>query len=721
MNHWGGELDTSNEKNAALEAELANLNQVIAEKKAQQQETREMRIRTEAVFQDILHSKWWKTILYMSHLKEQAGEVVAALIGKRDRRELYSRLYRRKKIDNQLKSYRYYLYNLGFTERVINELKYKYKTTTKRYERRAIAWELALWYASFQTEISAEKALKFIPEAKLKDAGQAHLRKLAIVESECHLLIGNREKAKTIIYHMLDKQQHPDLFLAAVNVETNISKRLDWINKVFTFYELPTVTIKRDVTYYDGFRSEEKLDHAQGMQKVTIIVPVFNAAHTISTTLDSLIVQTWKNLEIIVVDDCSKDQTKKVVEEHIRKDQRIRLLTTPVNSGPYVARNIGLQAASGGYITVNDADDWAHPKKIEIQVAHLIQTNAVANMSQQVRITEQITAFRRGLPGYYIFNNMSSLMFDRNRVVEKVGYWDTVRFAGDSEYVYRLKHAFGDHEVVALNTGPLSFQRQTESSLTNNQTFGYSGYLFGTRKEYAAAYRYYHHNGGNVFFPPSQETRLFVAPQHMQANVEPKNYFDIVIAGDFRHSTALLLQEIKAIHAADYRIALMQMDTYCLKISNEMNSNIRAFINENYIPVLTIGDVVRCEVLLIRNAEALTEKQAYLPDITPNMATVVLDEMFVALLMEEKKKAHVMRKCAHRVQEYFNKKGKWLPYSDREREQLNNMRLKYVKLSFDNWGNSTTANQRYMLHLQDWIVNHDVSNKGDGYNDTKAP
>src|SRR5690625_5707723 len=102
----------------------------------------------------------------------------------------------------------------------------------------------------------------------------------------------------------------------------------------------------------------------------------------------------------------------------MKKDSRIKLFSTERNSGPYVARNIGLTHATGEFVTVNDADDWSHAEKLEKQVNHLIDNpDVIANTSEHARLTEDLTLYRRGTPGRYIFPNMSSIMFRRKPVV----------------------------------------------------------------------------------------------------------------------------------------------------------------------------------------------------------------------------------------------------------------------------------------------------------------
>lgn len=92
------------------------------------------------------------------------------------------------------------------------------------------------------------------------------------------------------------------------------------------------------------------------MYKVSVIVPVYNCEEYIQECITSLINQTWKNIEIIVVDDGSKDKTKDLVKSICAIDSRVKLFSQN-NSGPSIARNYGITKATGKYITFCDADD----------------------------------------------------------------------------------------------------------------------------------------------------------------------------------------------------------------------------------------------------------------------------------------------------------------------------------------------------------------------------
>lgn len=105
------------------------------------------------------------------------------------------------------------------------------------------------------------------------------------------------------------------------------------------------------------------------MPKISIIMPYYNAAQYIEETVDSIIVQTFKDWELIIVDDCSPDpNTSDVLALIQSKDSRIKILRAEKNGGAGVARNIGIDAAEGRYLAFCDSDDWWYPTKLEDQI-----------------------------------------------------------------------------------------------------------------------------------------------------------------------------------------------------------------------------------------------------------------------------------------------------------------------------------------------------------------
>ncbi|ACM93540.1 teichuronic acid biosynthesis [Nautilia profundicola AmH] len=101
---------------------------------------------------------------------------------------------------------------------------------------------------------------------------------------------------------------------------------------------------------------------------VSIITPSYNSEKFISKTIVSVLNQTYRNLEMIIVDDCSPDNSNEIIEEYIKKDKRIKLIKLDKNSGPAVARNTAIKEAKGRYIAFLDADDLWIPEKLERQI-----------------------------------------------------------------------------------------------------------------------------------------------------------------------------------------------------------------------------------------------------------------------------------------------------------------------------------------------------------------
>jgi teichuronic acid biosynthesis glycosyltransferase TuaG len=104
--------------------------------------------------------------------------------------------------------------------------------------------------------------------------------------------------------------------------------------------------------------------------RVSVVVPAYNAQRYLDATLRSVLGQSERSLELIVVDDCSRDGTAEVVRAAARADARVRLLTMPANSGgPAGPRNMGIASARADWVALCDADDLWHPQKLERQLA----------------------------------------------------------------------------------------------------------------------------------------------------------------------------------------------------------------------------------------------------------------------------------------------------------------------------------------------------------------
>lgn len=123
---------------------------------------------------------------------------------------------------------------------------------------------------------------------------------------------------------------------------------------------------------------------------VSIITPSFNSAKFIAETIQSVQHQTHQNWEMIIVDDGSFDDTERIVRSIIEKDKRIQFYKLTQNSGPAVARNTGIEKASGKYLTFIDADDIWFPTFIENSITTIDETGIPFVFSSYKRANEQL-------------------------------------------------------------------------------------------------------------------------------------------------------------------------------------------------------------------------------------------------------------------------------------------------------------------------------------------
>ena len=121
--------------------------------------------------------------------------------------------------------------------------------------------------------------------------------------------------------------------------------------------------------------------------KISVIVPVYNVEKYLNATIESIVNQTYKNLELILVDDGSTDSSPKICDNWAEKDSRIKVIHK-TNGGVSSARNAGLNIAAGDYIAFVDGDDYIDPDMYEVMLSHIIQYDADAASCGMVRENE---------------------------------------------------------------------------------------------------------------------------------------------------------------------------------------------------------------------------------------------------------------------------------------------------------------------------------------------
>lgn len=199
---------------------------------------------------------------------------------------------------------------------------------------------------------------------------------------------------------------------------------------------------------------------------ISIIIPIYNAEQYLHRCVDSIIAQTYKDFEIILVNDGSTDQSGEICDEYASKDKRVRVFHKK-NGGVSSARNIGLDAAKGEWITFSDSDDWLEP-------------DAFAYYNSKVEELD----FDYMLCGHY--HNDSPKYFSENRIIDVV---DCLR----NYDCDKLWNGLYNKSIIQKN----GIYFNEDITLEEDRLFNYK-YFRHCHKVFISAKFFYHYYWGNT-------------------------------------------------------------------------------------------------------------------------------------------------------------------------------------------------------------------------------
>ena len=181
----------------------------------------------------------------------------------------------------------------------------------------------------------------------------------------------------------------------------------------------------------------------------TVVIPMFNSAGSIIRALDSCINQSYLPIEIIVIDDCSTDDSLFIVDRWLddyRGEVNIILHHLATNSGPSLARNRGLNLATGNYIAFLDADDWYVEEKLKIIVPFLRDIPDIVLLGHSYAVSEQQEKFTSDLKHlaakqFLIKNYFTTSATIIKRDIEEQ-FDESMRYTEDQDLFLRLTHKY---------------------------------------------------------------------------------------------------------------------------------------------------------------------------------------------------------------------------------------------------------------------------------------
>lgn len=209
---------------------------------------------------------------------------------------------------------------------------------------------------------------------------------------------------------------------------------------------------------------------------ISIVVPVYKAERFLKDTIKTVEQQTYKNWELIFVDDCSPDSSIEIINNAINKDSRIKLIQLEKNSGAAIARNAGIEYAEGEYIAFLDADDLWEKEKLEKQIKFMKEKKCEFSFTgyefanedgkgngKKVKVPNEIT-YKEALKNTTI--STITVMFNVKILGKELIKMPDIRKGQDTatwwKVLKKIDRAYGINEI-------LSYYRRTENTLSSNK------------------------------------------------------------------------------------------------------------------------------------------------------------------------------------------------------------------------------------------------------------
>lgn len=209
---------------------------------------------------------------------------------------------------------------------------------------------------------------------------------------------------------------------------------------------------------------------------VSIIVPVYNAEKFLEETIKTVEEQTYKNWELIFVDDVSKDSSVKIIKEMQKKDKRIKLIEMKKNGGPALARNEGINNAQGTFLCFLDADDLWDKDKLEKQIKFMKEKKCAfsyhsyefadekGNPTGKKVVAKEKMTYHKALKNTII--STITVMFDLNKINKELIKMPNLKYVEDTATWWKILR----NEYVAYGIENIySYYRRTSFTNSSNK------------------------------------------------------------------------------------------------------------------------------------------------------------------------------------------------------------------------------------------------------------
>ena len=369
---------------------------------------------------------------------------------------------------------------------------------------------------------------------------------------------------------------------------------------------------------------------------VSIVMPVYKPDEYTDLAIQSALHQSYRNIEIIIVDDGSGGDAAERLNKWLAVDGRIKVVLNEPNAGAYTSRNIGYSMAQGEFITIFDGDDWQHPQKIERLVRGAQkQTDERLVSAPWTRADEDLFFHFRGWRGAFITPAHVSTMFHTATIRKHLGHWDSVRKAADTEFILRYQALVNSKEPFEVCEAPLTLSLVGSSNLSMEDFR--LGYRSPDRVSYRDSYEHWHkkiqtgEHSGYLDFPLAE--RAFPAPSRFLPSgaTQQDLELDILLVGDFGADSLvaeLMLEHMASAAGMGQRIGLMHYPSllHTASIDSSYSEELMDAFHDGRIVRVEVTDRVRSAAVNVYDPTAFQYNRELRSGHTADAVSVWTDE-----------------------------------------------------------------------------------------------
>lgn len=370
---------------------------------------------------------------------------------------------------------------------------------------------------------------------------------------------------------------------------------------------------------------------------VSVLMSCFRPGPEAITAVRSIVEQTWGDWELLVLDDASGPAYDEVLGRIAALDDRIRVVRASDNAGTYTRRNEGLALARGELVTIQDSDDWAHPQRLEHQVRHLQEHPELpANWLSCLRCSERLEFVNDRTGRVSISPAEPTLMFRREPVVERIGYWDPIRRAADREYRQRIETVFGCTVSDVTPGAPLLVYRVLSTSLSSPDFTG--NWVHPARLAYRSAFCHWHRriaDGADPHLPHPLTERPYPAPARFVDGSTEEHRVDVLVLLDVRAEANpdglvdTVVDEVEGLLAAGVRVGLAHVESLAATTGlGVFPDRLQALVQSGrLVRVLLEGDDTDAGRVVVRTASVLQGQPARALPVRTDRVVLVEDQV----------------------------------------------------------------------------------------------